>query len=125
MKHQQAHAATADVVEGRELAKGNAGQQTRVRTQRRAALSRALEWVRQATRESGKRLTARWHQVYTLDRRREASYNLNHAAAPGVDGQTWATYSEPLATHLRDLADRLKRGAYPAPPLERLSIPKA
>ena len=92
MKNKQAHAATAEVVEGRELAKGNSGQQTRVRTQCRAALSRALDRVRQAARDSAMRLTALWHHVYTMDRLREAYDNLNHDAAPGVDGQTWATY---------------------------------
>jgi RNA-directed DNA polymerase len=125
MKNKQAHAATAEVVEGRELAKGNSGQQNRVRTQCRAALSRALDRVRQAAKESGKRLTALWHHVYTMDRLREAYYNLNHDAAPGVDGQTWATYGEQLDTNLRDVSDRLKRGAYQAPPVERVYRPKA
>ena len=52
MKHQQAQAAPAEVVEGRELAKGNAGQHTRVRTQGRAARSRALDRGRQAAQDS-------------------------------------------------------------------------
>src|SRR5262245_40728174 len=111
MKNKQAHAATAEGVEGRELAQGHAGQHNRVRTQGRAALSRALDRVRQAAKDSGKRLTALWHHVYTMDRLREAYDNLNHDAAPGVDGQTWATYGEQLETTLRDLSDRLKRGA--------------
>src|SRR5215510_6091967 len=121
----QAHAATAEVVEGRELAKGNLGQQTRVRTQRRAALSRALDRVRQAAKDSAMRLTALWHHVHSIDRLREAYYRLNHDAAPGMDGQTWADYGEQLETNLRDLADRLARGAYQAPPVERVYIPKA
>ena len=83
MKNNQAQATTAEVVEGRELAKGNAGQQNRVRTQCRAALSRALDRVRQAARESAIRLTARWHHVYAIDRLREAYNRLNHDAAPG------------------------------------------
>ena len=91
MKHKQAQAATAEVVEGRELAKGNSGQPTRVRTQCRAALSRALDRGRQAAKERGKRWTALWPHVSTMARRREAYYNLKHDAAPGVDGQTWAT----------------------------------
>ena len=125
MKNNQAQAATAEVVEGRELAKGNSGQQTRVRTQCRAALSRALDRVRQAARDPAKRLTALWHHVYSIDRLREAYNSLNHDAAPGVDGQTWAAYGEQLETNLRDLSGRLKRGAYQAPPVERVSIPKA
>src|SRR5215475_4087584 len=125
MQNDQAHADTAEVVEGRELAKGNSGQQTRVRTQCRVALSRALDRVRQAAKDSAKRLTALWHHVHSTDRLREASYSLNHDAAPGVDGQTWAAYGEQLESNLRDLADRLKRGAYQAPPVERVYIPKA
>jgi RNA-directed DNA polymerase len=111
MQHNQAQAATAEVVEGRALAKGNAGQQTRVRTPCRAALARALDRVRQAARDNARRLTALWHHVYAIDRLREAYNRRNHHAAPGVDGQTWATYGEQLETNLREWSDRLKRGA--------------
>ena len=71
------------------------------------------------------RLTALWHHVYDIDRLREAYYGLNREAAPGVDGQTWATYGEHLEAHLRDLSERLQRGAYQASPVERVYIPKA
>ena len=125
MKNTQAQAATAAVVEGRELAKGNSGQQTRVRTQCRAALSRALDRVRQAARDSVIRLTALWHHVDSIDRLREAYNRLNHDAAPGVDGQTWAAYGAQRETTLRELSDRLKWGASQAPPVERVSMPKA
>jgi RNA-directed DNA polymerase len=125
MQPQQAQAATAEVGEGRELAKGNAGQHNRVRTQGRAALSRALDRVRQAAKERGQRWTALWHHVYAIDRLREAYYRLNHDAAPGVEGQTGATYGEQRESNRRELADRLQRGADQAPPVERVSIPKA
>jgi RNA-directed DNA polymerase len=125
MQNLQAQGATAAVVAGRARAKGHSGPHTRVRTQGRAALSRALDRVRQAAKEKGKRLTALWHHVYTRDRLREASYGLNHDAAPGVDGQTWAAYGEPLDTNLRERSDRLKRGADQAPPVERIDIPNA
>jgi group II intron reverse transcriptase/maturase len=125
MRNDQAHAETAEVVEGRELAKGNSGQQNRVRTQSRAALSHALDRVRQAAKDNGKRLTALWHHVSSIDRLREAYYSLNHDAAPGVDGQTWAAYGEQRESNLRELSDRLQRGAYQAPPVERVYIPKA
>ena len=82
-KHKQAQATTAEVVEGRELAKGNAGQHHRVRTQCRAALSRAWDRVRQAARESAIQLTALWHHVSSISRLREAYNRLNHQAAPG------------------------------------------
>ena len=111
MKNHQAQAATAEVGEGRDLAQGHSGKPTRVRTQGRAALSRALDRVRQAAKDSARRLTALWHHIHAIDRLREAYYSLNHDAAPGVDGQTWATYGEQLDTNLRELSDRLKRGA--------------
>jgi RNA-directed DNA polymerase len=71
------------------------------------------------------RWTARWHLIYAIDRLREAYSRLNHHAAPGVDGQTWAAYGEQLEANLRDRSDRLTRGAYQAPPVERVDIPTA
>ena len=50
---------------------------------------------------------------------------MNRDAAPGVDGQTWATDGAHLEAHLRDLSERLQRGAYQASPVERGYIPKA
>jgi group II intron reverse transcriptase/maturase len=112
-------------VEGRELAKGKTAEQTRVRTQRRSALQRALDRLRQAARrDHAKPLTALWHQVYDSNRLREAYDGLNREAAPGVDGQTWAAYGENLEANLRDLSDRLKRGGDHARPVKRVSIPK-
>jgi RNA-directed DNA polymerase len=125
MRNDPAQADTAAVVEGRALTKGHAGQQPRGRTQRRAALSQALDRVRQAAKESGKRWPALWQPVSSIDRLREASDRLHHDAAPGVDGQTWAPDGEQLDTNLRDVAHRRKRGAYHAPPVERVSLPKA
>jgi RNA-directed DNA polymerase len=125
MQHHPAQAATAEGVEGRERAKGNAGQPNRVRTQGRAARSRARDRVRQAAKESGKRVTARWHQVYTSDRRREAAFRRNREAAPGGEGQTGAAYGAHLDTKLRERSDRLQRGASQAPAVERVDIPKA
>lgn len=111
----------AEDVEGRELAKGKTGAQTRVRTQCRSALQRALDRIRQAARrEHVKPMTALWHHVYDINRLREAYDGLNRDAAPGVDGQTWAAYGENLEANLRDLSDRLKRGAYHARPVKRV-----
>ena len=115
----------AEDVEGRELAKGKTGEQTRVRTQCRSALQRALDRIRQAARrDHAKPMTALWHHVYDINRLREAYDGLNRDAAPGVDGQTWAAYGENLEANLRDLSDRLKRGAYHARPVKRVYIPK-
>ena len=45
---------TAEVEEGRELAKGKTVEQNRVRTQRRSALQRALDRIRAAARKDRK-----------------------------------------------------------------------
>ena len=50
---------------------------------------------------------------------------LKRDAAAGVDGETWQHYGENLEGNLRDLSERLKRGAYRAKPVRRAYIPKA
>jgi len=71
------------------------------------------------------RFTALLHHIYTPDTLREAYFRLKREAAPGVDGQTWRAYGEALEENLRDLSERLKRGAYRAKPVRRVYIPKA
>ena len=116
---------SAEGVEGRGLAKGNPIQQTRSRTQSRRDLQHAVERIRQAARKDRKlRFTALWHHVYSEERLRESYYGLKRKAAPGVDGQTWQDYGENLKENLRDLSERLRRGAYRARPVKRTYIPK-
>jgi group II intron reverse transcriptase/maturase len=115
-----------EAVEGRELAKGNSLQRNAPRMQSRSSALSALERVRQAARRDSKqRFTALLHHVYEMDRLRSAYGALQPTAAPGVDGETWRHYGEALDEHLRDLAERLKRGAYRAKPARRAYIPKA
>jgi RNA-directed DNA polymerase len=115
----------AEPVEGRGLAKGNSNQQNRSRTPSRSDLHSALDRVRQAARgDKGLRFTALWHHVYDVRRLRAAYHRLKRNAAPGVDGQTWEQYGQNLEEHLRDLSDRLRRGAYRAKPVRRVYIPK-
>ncbi len=117
---------SAEEVEERELAKGNPQQQNTPRTQRRLGVRSALERIRQAARRDGKmQFTALLHHVYDLEMLREAYFGLKREAAPGVDGETWRHYGEALETHLQDLSERLKRGAYRAKPVRRVYIPKA
>ena len=54
----------------------------------------------------------------------DAYYALKREAAAGVDGETWQHYGENLEGNLRELAERLKRGAYRAKPVRRAYIPK-
>jgi group II intron reverse transcriptase/maturase len=63
--------------------------------------------------------------VYDVERLRAAYAAIQHDAAAGVDGETWQHYGEALEANLRDLSERLKRGAYRAKPVRRAYIPKA
>jgi hypothetical protein len=112
-------------VEGRGRAKGNAVGGARARTQRRRTRYRALDRVREAAgRKETDRFTALWHHVYAIDHLREQFGRLKRQGAAGVDGETWQSYRENLEENLRDLSDRLQRGAYRAPPVRRAYIPK-
>jgi len=71
------------------------------------------------------RFTALLHHVYDLNTLRAAYRALKREAAAGVDGETWRHYGERLEENLRDLAERVKRGAYRAKPVRRVYIPKA
>jgi len=116
----------AEGMEGRRPAKGNSKEQTRVRAQQRAALTQALDRVRQKAEEDKElRFTTLWHHVYNVDRLREAYFALKRDSAAGVDGETWGQYGERLEENLRDLSGRLKRGAYRAKPVRRVYIPKS
>lgn len=50
---------------------------------------------------------------------------MKRTAAPGVDGQTWQAYGQDLESNLKDLSERLARGAYRAKPVKRAFVPKA
>ncbi len=116
----------AEGMEGRGLAKGNLRQQNAPRTPSRKGAPSALERVRHAARRDRTRqFTALLHHVYNLETLRAAYFGLKREAAPGVDGETWRHYGEALEDNLRDLSDRLKRGAYRAKPVRRVYIPKA
>jgi group II intron reverse transcriptase/maturase len=112
-------------VEGRQQAKGNAGPQNTLRTQSRTGVSSAWDRIRQAAKtDKGRRFTTLLHHVYDIETLREAYVGLKRDAAPGVDGETWHSYGEQLESHLADLSDRLRRGAYRAKPVRRVLIPK-
>ena len=116
---------SAESLEGRGLAKGNPGEQTRFWTQGQVDLQHALERIRNAAKEDkGRRFTALWHHVYAVNRLRQAYFALKREATPGVDGETWASYGKTLEGNLKDLSERLKRGAYRARPVKRIYIPK-
>jgi RNA-directed DNA polymerase len=120
----KAERSAAEPVEPRAGTKGNAGQQSTGRTQRRETVSQALERIRQAARQRKKeRFTALLHHVST-DLLRQALFEIKKDAAPGVDGLTWQDYEADLERKLEDLHARVQRGAYRSLPSRRVYIPK-
>jgi group II intron reverse transcriptase/maturase len=112
-------------VEGSDPTKGNTKETHTHRTQGRERVSQGLGGVREAARRDRKqKFTALLHHV-TIDLLRDSYYSLQRAAAPGVDGVSWRQYGEGLEERLRDLHDRVHRGAYRAQPSRRTYIPKA
>jgi len=120
-----ATAASAERVEGRRLAKGNANQPAALRTQSRASVSIGLRGVREAARRDRRaRFTTLMHHV-TVDRLRASFMALKRRAAPGVDGVTWHEYEDRLGDRLEVLHRRVHVGSYRALPSKRTYIPKA
>ena len=116
---------SAEGVEGSCSTEGNTEEAHTCRTQGRAHVSQGLGGVREAARRDQKqKFTALLHHV-NADLLRSSYYSLRRNAAPGVDGQTWQQYGEGLEERIRDLHDRIHRGAYRAQPSRRTYIPKA
>ncbi len=117
---------TAEVVEGRERAKGNLREQNASRMQGRSGAHSALERVREAAQQNRRlRFTALLHHIYDIDRLRAAYRAIHKEAAAGVDGETWHSYGKEQEANLQDLSGRLQRRAYRAKPVRRAYIPKA
>ncbi len=121
-----AEAPLAEAVEGRDLTGGNAPQPNTRRTQSRESVQNKLEAIRKAAKNDRKmRFTALLHHVYDVEALWAAYLDINRDAAPGVDKETWEHYGENLEPNLRELSERLKRGAYRAKPVKRAYIEKA
>ena len=118
-------AAAAEAGEERGPAKGNAGSKPRPGRSAGPGVSSALDRVRQvAQRDKDARFTALLHHVDPAALRM-AYRAISPAAAPGVDGVTWAAYGQNLEANLRDLHERVQQGRYRASPSRRAYIPKA
>lgn len=116
----------AEEMEGRSLTKGNLGKQNTRRTQCLERVQNALTRVRQAAvKDRKQKFTALMHHVYSPDTLEMAYFSLKRDASAGVDGETWRSYAENWGENLKDLSERLARGAYRAKPVKRSYIPKA
>src|SRR6185369_796422 len=116
---------SAESVERRAGAEGNAGRDRTRRTQDRESVSQGLDRVRHVARTRKKeRFTALLHHV-TPDLLRMSFFALERRAAAGVDGLTWQAYEADLDRRIEDLHQQVHRGAYRALPARRGFIPKA
>ncbi len=115
----------AEVMEGRDVAKGNADGSPAHRTQRRDhCASTGLEGVRQAARRDRRaRFTALLHHV-TPALLVESFYTLRKQASAGVDGVTWREYETLLMGRVHALHREIHAGTYRAKPSRRVYIPK-
>jgi len=114
----------AEPVEPRAGTKGNVGQQSTCRTQSRVSVSQALERIRKVAKERKKeKITALFHHL-SNELLEQSFFELKEDAAPGVDRLTWTDYEADLERKLKDLHDRVHRGAYRALPSRRVYIPK-
>src|SRR5688572_24868996 len=87
-------------------------------------VSTKLLRIAQLAREMpGVALTNLAHHI-DIEWLREACRRTRKGGAAGVDGQTWREYEQRLELNLRSLLERAKSGAYRAPPVRRVHIPK-
>ena len=115
---------SAEPVERRDGTKGKSVCQSTRRTQSRGSVSQAVDRIRRAiARNPKERLTALLHHI-TVEALRRAYLGLRKDAAPGIDGVRWKEYGAKLEERLLDLHRRVHRGAYRAPPVRRVNIPK-
>jgi retron-type reverse transcriptase len=88
-------------------------------------MSQGLEGVRRAAQErKQEKFTALLHHR-TIDLLRESFYSIKRSAAAGGDQMTWKAYAQGVEDRLRDLHDRVHRGAYRAQPSRRVYILKS
>lgn len=115
---------SAEVVEERQLTKGNVLVSAAVRTQSRIAVSTELQRVRKVARNDKCVRFTNLLRLMTTGLLRESFFHLKKGAAPGVDGLTWKEYEVDLEKRLSDLLDRIHMGSYRAKPSRRIYIPK-
>ena len=116
---------TAESLEGRPETKENVREPHMRPTQGGPRMSQGLEGVRRAAQErKQEKFTALLHHR-TIDLLRESFYSIKRSAAAGGDQMTWKAYAQGVEDRLRDLHDRVHRGAYRAQPSRRVYILKS
>ena len=92
-------------------------------TQSSQDISTKLERIAMLARTKREPLTTLAHHI-DLEWLREAYRRTRKDGATGVDGQNAEKYAIKLEDNLRSLLERAKSGAYRAPPVRRVYIPK-
>ncbi len=87
-------------------------------------VSTKLQRIAEAARRHPERAFTTLAHHIDIDWLREAYRRTRKNGATGIDGQTASEYAEKLEENLRSLLDRFKSGAYRAPPVRRVHIPK-
>lgn len=122
--HAFAGAGSAEDVEGRGAAKGNAEESPAYRTPSREKASTGLQRVREtAKRDRRLKFTALLHHI-TPTSLVESFYDLKRTAAVGVDGVTWQDYESILYERVPELHRQIHTGAYRAQASRRVYISK-
>src|SRR5713101_7327338 len=87
-------------------------------------MSTQLDQIAKKAKSNPKlRFTSLAH-LLTPDFLTETWKQMNRRGASGVDGETTKEFEQGLDTRVQELCERLKRGAYRAPPVRRVEIPK-
>jgi len=87
-------------------------------------VSTKLQRIAEAARRHPERAFTTLAHHIDIDWLREAYRRTRKNGATGIDGQTASEYAEKLEDNLQSLLDRFKSGAYRAPPVRRVHIPK-
>lgn len=111
-------------MEGRDQLEGTPHKSVKGRTQSRGSLPSNLARVNEAARRDKRtRFTSLLHHVNVAALERSFR-RMKRRAAPGVDGETVASYEEDLHAKLVDLCERVHTGRYRSQPVRRVNIPK-
>lgn len=87
-------------------------------------ISTRLQRIAELAREAPQRVFTTLAHHIDVEFLRVAYQRTRKDGAVGVDGQSAATFAANLDENLGSLLDRLKTGAYRAPPVRRVHIPK-
>jgi len=93
-------------------------------TQDSGTVSTRLQRIAELARAHPERAFHSIHHFIDLAHLREAYRRTRKSGVTGVDGETAAQFASQLEVRLESLLEKLRSGAYRAPPVRRAHIPK-